>query len=83
MVKQMKAAIGRIHAGNRNKAAAVGAVVLMAPVASFATDSYAAITGAVDWTAVSADVITVLAAGAAVLVVFFGGKFLLKAIHVI
>ena len=60
----------------------VGVVVVMAsPLLAHATGTdYTGITGAVDWTAVSTNIVTILGDGAAVIVVFLGGKLLLRAI---
>lgn len=63
-------------------APAVGAGVLLATDAAMATGTdYSALTSAADWSSVATGVITVFAAGAAVIVAFVGGKFLLRALR--
>lgn len=54
----------------------------LAALPSFATGTdYSAITGAVDWSSVATGIVSIFALGAAVIVAFVGGKFLLRAIR--
>jgi hypothetical protein len=68
--------------GGLGRKALVGGAML-APALSFAqsSDPYAAIVSAANWSQVTTDVVTVFAAFAAVVVVFTGGRMLLKAIR--
>lgn len=61
---------------------AVACLSVVAPEAAFATGpDYTTITAAVDWSAVSTAILAVFALVAGVMVVFKGGKMLLKAIR--
>lgn len=73
MLNQVKKYAGRTLA--------VVGTVAAAPMAMADAPDYTSITTAVDWSTVSTGIITVFAAGAAVLVAFVGGKFLLRAIR--
>lgn len=55
------------------------AVSMVMPSVAVAAD-YSAITGAVDWEDVATAIITIVAAGALVVVAFIGAKLLIRAI---
>lgn len=63
--------------------AGLAVAAFLAPVLAFAQTTgtdYSPITNAVDWSSVTTGVIAILALGAAVVVVFVGGKMLISAI---
>lgn len=63
------------------KVGSVAGLAALAQNAMAGATDYSAITGAADWSTVTTGIITVFAAGAAVVVAFVGGKFLLRAIR--
>lgn len=63
-------------------APAVGLAALAGTSAAMATGTdYTAITSAVDWSTVATGIVSIMALGAAVIVAFVGGKFLIRAIR--
>ena len=69
------------NAGNKAQLAVIGAVGTVASGSASAQATYDTLTGAVDWSDVGAAILTVFAAIVGVLVIFKGGKMVLKAVR--
>lgn len=67
--------------GRKAKTATVAAVGMVASGVASAQSDYSTLTGAVDWSDVGAAILTVFAAIVGVLVVFKGGKLILRAVR--